>query len=272
MIDYLSSLVYTNGLAFPNTLAVNASGGAAVDGTEFVKLLVDDHWGARQALMARAGLTPNGITEAPGNSQFIESIQKAFGIGPGAKVTWYGNNDPAVDGYRILLTRGQGVLIANYQDLDNIVYVGDANNAAVAGAGGAFYHASDAGGTTPDIAGPYLILPDTRGTVTRDEDSGATVDPDGATRKLGGFQADAAQKITGEWEHQANVGAVRDGSGFTNGVFTAGASNTSTPNVLAASSKNVAFDNSLSTSPNPSKTDDFETRMANTQGKFGIVY
>ena len=42
MKNFLSSFVNTDGVAFPNTKAVNSSGGGATDGTEFVKIMVDD--------------------------------------------------------------------------------------------------------------------------------------------------------------------------------------------------------------------------------------
>ena len=78
MIDYLASFTNTDGVAFPNTKSVNATGPSATDGTEFVKIFIDDLWGRMQALMDYAGLSPNAVTEGPGSSQHIESIQKGF--------------------------------------------------------------------------------------------------------------------------------------------------------------------------------------------------
>ena len=78
MIDYLASFTNTNGSAFPDTLAINATGAGTGDGTEFVKLMVDDFWGARQALLDAAGLTPDSVTEAPDTSQLLESIRLIF--------------------------------------------------------------------------------------------------------------------------------------------------------------------------------------------------
>ena len=187
MIDYFAIFINTNGLAFPDTLTVNASGPSATDGTEMVKAFGDDIWGARQAVMDAAALVPDGVTEAPGTSQFLEAL-RLIGPGPGVGTEWLLNDDPGVTGHRALFRNGQGVFIASYPDLDAVSYVGDGNNAAVFAAGGAFYRASDAAGTTPDIAGPYLILGETRGYVPRGLDLAATVDPDGASRFLGDLQ------------------------------------------------------------------------------------
>ena len=86
MIDYQTSFVNTDGVAFPDTEAVNVSAPGAGDGTEFVALMVNDIWGRAQALMDRAGLTPDGVTEAPGTAQIIEAIGKGFGVGPGFEI------------------------------------------------------------------------------------------------------------------------------------------------------------------------------------------
>ena len=159
MIDYLAEFINTNNLAFPDTLSVNASGGGAVDGTEIIKLLIDDVWGARYAIMDHAGLTPDSVTEAPGTAQILEALQKGMlGQPAGTMVGWLQNDDPATLGARALLLTGQGILRANFQNLDNNIYVGDGNNPSAP----AFYHADDAAGTIRNIAGIYLILPDAR--------------------------------------------------------------------------------------------------------------
>lgn len=157
-IDANVGFVNTNGLAFPDTEGVNASGPTETDGTEFVKLMIDNYmFGPQQALLNYAGLTPNGIAEANGASQELEALQKSFGY-PGEAVNWYGQQDPAIEGARILLLEGQGVLVANFQALTNVVYVGDGNNATAP----AFYRADDPSGAVRNIAGDYLILPDMR--------------------------------------------------------------------------------------------------------------
>ena len=159
MIDYETSIVNTDGSAFPNTEAVNASAPGAGDGTEFVALLVNDIWGRAQAIMDYAGLTPDGVMEAPGTAQIIEALCKGLGVGPGMGVMYWKNGTPAANGDRVLLLQGQVILIATYPLLAAAVYCGDANNATAK----AFYKTSDAGGTTRSTAGTYLVLPDTRG-------------------------------------------------------------------------------------------------------------
>lgn len=159
MIDYLASFTNTDGSAFPNTEAVNVSAPGAGDGTEFVALLVNDIWGRAQAIMDYAGLTPDGVMEAPGTAQIIEALCKGLGVGPGMGVMYWKNDTPAALGDRVLLLQGQVIPIATYPLLAAAVYCGDANNATAP----AFYKTSDAGGTTRSTAGTYLVLPDTRG-------------------------------------------------------------------------------------------------------------
>jgi hypothetical protein len=79
MKDYKTTFVNTDGANFPNTAAINASGPTATDGTEYVKDYIDDHWGARQALMLRANLTPNGVQESSAASQFMDALDLLFG-------------------------------------------------------------------------------------------------------------------------------------------------------------------------------------------------
>jgi hypothetical protein len=63
---------------FPNTAGVNASGPSATDGTEYIAEGINDHWGGKQDLMDRAGLTPDGVTEAVGTSQFMAALDILF--------------------------------------------------------------------------------------------------------------------------------------------------------------------------------------------------
>jgi len=215
MIVYKTFFTNTNGVDFPDTESRNASGPSATDGTEFVKGMIDDMWGARQALMNRAGLTPDGVSESDSASQFVEALIKGFAIGPGIGVTYWKDGDPAVNGDRVLLLNGQGVLRSSFPDLDAAVYVGDGNNAAVAAAGGGYYHADDAAGTIPNTAGIYLILPETRGYVLRGLDLAASVDPDGAGRFLGDNQLDALQGHLFYNGLAAGVGGAADIYGIT---------------------------------------------------------
>ncbi len=186
MIDYLASFTNTDGAAFPNTLGINATGAGAGDGTEFVKLFVDDLWGGRQALMDAAGLTPDSVTEAVDTSQLLEAIRLISGA-PGNGVIWWATSDPAVLGERVLLLTGQTILMASYPELALAVYVGDGNNATAS----AFYKTSDTPGTIRDTGGSYMVLPDLRGYALRGLDVAAAVDPDGASRDIGSIQLSA---------------------------------------------------------------------------------
>ncbi len=75
MIDYLATFINTNGSAFPNTAAKNETSPGAADGTEFIKALIDDIWGARQALLDEVSLAPDGVTEAVGASQQLDALK-----------------------------------------------------------------------------------------------------------------------------------------------------------------------------------------------------
>ncbi len=159
MIDYEASFVNNNGVAFPDTEAVNVSAPGAGDGTEFVKLLVDDVWGRAQALLDYAGMVPDGVSEAAGTAQIMEALSRGFGIGPGIGVIYDKNDTPIAHGDRVLLKQGQVILIATYPLLVAATYCGNAANPTAP----AFYKTSDAGGTIRDIAGAYMVLPDARG-------------------------------------------------------------------------------------------------------------
>lgn len=265
MIDWASVQTYYAG-SFPNVLAINSTGAATQDGTEYIAEQINNGiFGPMQAFMDYASLTPNGVTEAAGASQMLTTIEKGFGVGPGKLVGWFLNSDPSVTGDRVLLLQGQGILHANYPELLSVVYVGDGQNAAVAAGGGAFYKATDAAGTIPNIAGNYLILPESRGYTLRGLDLAATVDPLGASRFLGDNQMDAMQRITG------NIGAVIPAAGFISGAFTNGGSTAAFTTGTSLAYLGI-FNNSTSTSPNAAKTDDVETRMSNLSIKFGITY
>ena len=193
MKDYFTFLVNTDGAAFPLTKSINASGPSATDGTEWVAGWCDEVMGVFQAALFRAGLTPSGVSEAAasGNSQFIEALN-LMGPGPGVITEWANALDPAVSGHRAIECNGQVVLRTSFPELDAAIYVGDANNAAVAAAGGLGYR-TDATDTTPNIAGTHIKLPESRGVVPRGLDLAATIDPDGAGRFLGDLQIDAFQ-------------------------------------------------------------------------------
>jgi hypothetical protein len=278
---------YTNvSGVFPNALMIDASGAGLTDGSEFAALPLNDGWEPfQQAVMSYASGVqkqniptgsvgvPNGVADAVGISQMLEALQLAHGIGPGIVRLWFKDDDPSVTGDRVIILAGQGVLIATYPGLDAAVYVGDANNATVAAGGGAFYRSSDAGGATPNIAGPYLQLPDVAGRTIRMLDASGTVDPQGASRYLGDVQADAMQRITGGFRNR-DTDATEHVLFQESGVFTAAAGPSQAVVTTSgnAASENWTFDNSNSSSPNAAKTDDDETRMTNISIKMGITY
>lgn len=188
MLNYLTTFANQNGLVFPNTAAVDSSGGSATDGTEFIAAMINDSmWGVWQALLDYTGQTPNGITEGVGNSQVLEALRRIDIPGKFIHAVW--NDDPATLGIRAMQLTGQGILRANYPELDALIYVGDTDNPTAA----TFYHADDAAGTVRNTTGAYLILPDGRGRFVRALDLTGSVDPDGVSRELGDFQDDAFQ-------------------------------------------------------------------------------
>lgn len=259
MINYLSSFTNTNGISYPGTGFINATSPGATDGTEFVKLFGDDIWLARQAIMTYAGLTPDGVTEAVGTSQFVEALQKGFGAATGMITESPTSADPATLGYRCFLVQGQGVLIASFPELDEARYVGDGTNAAVHAGGGKFYRASDAGGTNPNILGPFLILPDARGVVARGLDLAASIDPDGASRFLGDLQVDSLQ---GHWHDALGEGSAGGEDNISTGT-------TSFPgdNIDAGAIRDASTD-TVNGTPRTSS----ETRMYNRSTNFVIWY
>ena len=157
MIDYGATFTNYTG-SYPNFEAVNVSAPGAGDGTEFVAALVNDIWGRAQALLHYAGMTPNGVQEAPDTAQILTALSRGYGIGPGIGVIYWKNGTPAANGDRVILLQGQVIEIASYPLLAAAVYVGDAKN----GTAPAFYKTSDAGGTTRSTSGGYMKLPDTR--------------------------------------------------------------------------------------------------------------
>jgi len=195
MLNILSTFIHQDGVPFPNTKAINSTGPFTTDGTEFIAALVNDfNFGVLQSLLAYTGQTPNGIVESPANSQFLEGLRRAFSY-PGEVFAAAFNQDPAILGIRALKLTGQGILRVNYPLLDNAVYVGDGNN----GTAPAFYHSDDAAGTIRNITGIYLKLPDARGRVIRGLDLAAIVDPQGASRRLGGSQGFAIEDFSGSF-------------------------------------------------------------------------
>jgi hypothetical protein len=271
MIDYNTDVGNVNGV-LGNYTAKNASGATAVDGTPYVASFIDDIWGPKQALMDLAGLTPNGVTESVSASQILDAMKKGFNLGAGYIIQYDKVNTPAVNGDRVLLLTGQGVLISNYGDLTTAMYVGDGNNATAS----AYYKADDAAGTIRNIAGTYLILPDYRGVVPRGLDAAASIDPDGASRSLGGLQGDTFQ--------QFQAGANADNTGAREYWLTAEdrdetnqfASGTNASPIISRTSAagqgsvRAVIPKNDGTNGDPRMST--ETRMYNVATTFGITY
>ena len=194
MIDYGAEFANFTG-AFPNYEAVNVSAPGAGDGTEFIAAMVNDIWGRAQALMDYAGLSPDGVQEAPGTAQIISAIGRGFGVGPGVGVTYWKNDDPSVFGDRVILLIGQVIEIATYPLLAAAVYCGNANNATAP----AFFKTSDLAGTVRDTGGTYMVMPDTRGLSLKNIGD-ATINTRVKTGpvSLGEKQEDSMQAITGD--------------------------------------------------------------------------
>lgn len=208
MKDYTTITANNNGLLFPDTRAVDASGPLATDGTEIIKEVVDDAWLEKQAELDFYDYPPTGLEDLKGvdaitglpNSQPLAARYMNYAT-PGTIVNWPSAEDPFTVGVthgidlRLILLFGQGIdrTMDEYKMLDSIVYIGDGDNATA----DSFYHANDVGGTIRNTAGDYLILPDLRGWSFRGLDTTGSVDPDGAGRIVGSKQDDAFQAITG---------------------------------------------------------------------------
>jgi hypothetical protein len=207
MQDYLTryGAELTNGQAFPNTAAKNASGPSATDGTPFDDGFISELWGVTQDLLSRAFLTPDGITEAAGSSQFVQSLKRGAGLPPGIEV--YGAWNPVTAAVmRVLPMDGSVIPISMYQDLVTCTYVGDAQNGNSALAG--FYKCNADGAR--NINGNYFRIPDKRGLFTRASGSqtrtASWTDSAGAVhtadtlydgKSIGTFIGDASRNLIG---------------------------------------------------------------------------
>jgi hypothetical protein len=258
MIDYRTVFTNTDGVAFPNTKAVNVTTPGAGDGTEFIAAMVNDAWGARQALMDYTNLSPDTVTEAPGTSQMVDALRRGFGA-PGEVVGWHGQADPATLGLRLLLLEGQGVLRANYPLLDAAVYCGDGNNSTWE----AYYHADDAAGTSRNTAGIYLILADCRGRALRGHDPAGTIDPEGATRDFPDKQEGSLQAH----EHEVETKLTNQHAEISTIPTAAGARSIVQP--AATSTADAYIATFIRGGPNQNPD---ETRMINFQVKWCVRY
>lgn len=175
---------------YPQGSAQNVTVPGDDTGTPWEQLLLDDLLGFQQQLIYSAGITPSGSPDEVGASQYFEAMQKCAGF-PGTFILLGLNDiDPSVFGVRILVLNGAGIDIVDYPALIATTYVGDSANAAVGGKKAGFYKSSDESGDTPDIAGPYYILPNAYGKFLRCVDNGEGIDPDGE-RYIGEDQLDS---------------------------------------------------------------------------------
>jgi hypothetical protein len=144
--------------------------------------------------------------------------------------------------------------------LDGTQITGNATLEAIFDVGGGNeYHLLDV--VAPDVVGVRTLL-DARGAAAAVVDAIA-----GDRANVGVFQDDAAQRVTGSFEarlHKSNLGPLLDQH---TGVFSRGPGTQLLiyPDSTSSTTTfdDTDFDNADSTSPNPSKTDDAETRMKN---------
>jgi hypothetical protein len=193
---------------WPNTTAKNASGPGASDGTPFTAEFVNDLWGSRENLLSRAGLTPNGVTEAVGGSQFVEALKRGAGL-PVGLVLDSAKNPVDLALCRLLPLSGQIIDISPsspYSELGAATYVGDANNGNPEIDG--FYKCDEQGNRA--TTGGYMRLPRMDGlfrratgsqtrTITWTDSQGGqhTVNTLYDGKDIGRFQGDRSRRLTG---------------------------------------------------------------------------
>ncbi len=160
MLDF-SDFLNTTG-AFPNVEATDSSGPTLRDGTPINANLINDIWGAFQAILSAAGVTPSEGVESSSASDLLDSIRKLGGA-PGEIVMHAAPSESLAA--NVLPLKGQLLTAASYPALVAATYVGDGNNSNLYFS--AFYKCSDSGGAIRNTAGPYFKLPDCRGLFIR---------------------------------------------------------------------------------------------------------
>jgi hypothetical protein len=196
MKDYKSTYGSLVTGSFPNTVAKNASGPGATDGTPYSADFIDDLWGARQDLLAAVGMTPDGIAEAAGSSQFLEAFRRGAGLPPGIII--HSVMSPARQALmRMLPLEGQLVPVDVYDRLTDAVWAGASTNGTVP----AFYRCRTA--KTRDAAGTHLYLPDARAMFLRgagvNSEHLAAGDAPYDGKGIGTFIGDASRRIKGSF-------------------------------------------------------------------------
>jgi hypothetical protein len=163
---------------YPYGAARNITTPGDLTGTPLDEAWLNDWFGFQAAAIDGLSGTPSGSSDTALVSQVWDAIERL--CPPGSIVMGpLISGDPTVS--RLLPLSGQVVQITQFPKLVDVAYVGDGNNSTVAAAGGAFYKSSDSLGATPNIAGPYFVLPDAAGLFPRAAgDSLAVYDPDGS--------------------------------------------------------------------------------------------
>lgn len=144
--------------SFPNVEATDSSGPTLRDGTPINANLINDIWGAFQAILNAAGTTPSDGVETSTASDLLDSIRKLCGVA--GEIVFHASPSDSITA-NILPLKGQVITISAYQALVDATYIGDTNNPS--GFYTSFFKCSDTGGTTRNTAGPYFKLPDCRG-------------------------------------------------------------------------------------------------------------
>jgi hypothetical protein len=250
---------------WPSTVAKNASGPNSTDGTPFTAELINDLWGGQIDLMNRAGLTPNGTTEAVGSSQFMDALHYA-GLTPGIAVL--SMLDAAhLALHRFLPLTGQHILIANYSALCAAVYCGDTDNATA----DCNYKSSDSDGQVRSTTGTYLTLGDARGLGVRGIGLNGSIFP--ANHPTNNYSGGTAavrylqDQFQGHW-HDLYIDATKVGAQISDA--TSGISwHSITPGSFAGqiTAKNLVTDGT-----NGTPRTGYETRMATLGFQICITY
>jgi len=199
----------------PNVQAANASGPTATDGTQLDAAWLTDVFGVFQYALDAVGDSPDGSNELVSNatatnsldgSQVLTALQ---GISGGAGelallLTAKGASIPSSK--RLLELTGQLVAVADYPDLAAAVWCGSTYNATATS-----LYRTNSGDTVRSDSGTHLRLPNAQGLFLRGADTGATYDPDGATRLPGSIQETAV----GEHNHaDLYTGVNETGTGY----------------------------------------------------------
>jgi hypothetical protein len=246
---------------FPDFAAKNASGPTATDGFPYTADSVNDWIGFTQALLNRAGLTPNGNAEVDGASQLIEAFMRGGAQRPGDAVFTFIPTQAKRAQRRLLDLAGQIISITGaYADLAAEVYCGDADNPTAP----SFYKCDAAGNRT--TGGSYMKLPDCRGIFMRGAGQNGTYTAANGTPYDGGaigtFIGDAIRNIGGKFRAIGSSGMTAPFYQLSGGPWYAADSGGSNVSII-----DIEFSPAASGSPVS-----FETRPASISAYLCIKY